>query len=60
MIQEFNLSLDGVIVTKPLGFMEFLKLEANSRLVLTDSGGLQEECCILGVPCVTLRDNTET
>jgi len=58
-IQGFNLSLDGVIVIKPLGFMEFLQLEANSRLVLTDSGGMQEECCILGVPCVTLRDNTE-
>ncbi len=39
--------------------MEFLQLEANARLVLTDSGGVQEECCILGVPCVTLRDNTE-
>jgi len=59
MIQEFNFSLEGVIVIKPLGFMEFLQLEANSRLVLTDSGGVQEECCILGVPCVTLRDNTE-
>ncbi|WNZ29546.1 MAG: UDP-N-acetylglucosamine 2-epimerase [Candidatus Bathyarchaeota archaeon] len=37
----------------------FLQLESNSRLVLTDSGGVQEETCILGVPCVTLRDNTE-
>ena len=59
MIQEFNLSLDGITVTEPLGFMEFLQLEANAKLVLTDSGGVQEECCILGVPCVTLRDNTE-
>ncbi len=39
--------------------MEFLQLESNSRLVITDSGGAQEETCILNVPCVTLRNNTE-
>ena len=44
---------------EPLGFLEFLQLEANAKLVLTDSGGVQEETCILKVPCVTLRDNTE-
>lgn len=43
----------------PLGYREFLSLEARAVLVLTDSGGVQEECCILKVPCVTLRDNTE-
>ena len=39
--------------------MGFLQLENKARLVLTDSGGVQEEACVLGVPCVTLRDNTE-
>ena len=43
----------------PLGYLEFLALHAEAGLMLTDSGGLQEEACCLGVPCVTLRDNTE-
>lgn len=44
---------------EPVGYLDFLELLSNSRLVLTDSGGVQEESCILHVPCVTLRDNTE-
>ena len=44
---------------EPLGYLDFLKLMAESRLVLTDSGGMQEETTILGVPCMTLRENTE-
>ncbi len=60
MVREFNLDVpEGIVFLEPLGFLEFLQLEANAKLVLTDSGGLQEESCILGVPCVTLRENTE-
>jgi UDP-N-acetylglucosamine 2-epimerase (non-hydrolysing) len=43
----------------PVDYLDFLNLEKGVRLVLTDSGGVQEETCILGVSCVTLRDNTE-
>jgi len=59
MVESFGFELDGIRAIEPLGFLEFLQLEAGARLALTDSGGVQEEACILGVPCVTLRDNTE-
>ena len=59
-LKEFGLDVSkGIRLIEPLGFLEFLQLEANAKLVLTDSGGVQEETCILKVPCVTLRDNTE-
>ena len=48
-----------LIITEPLGYLEFLSLMSESRLVLTDSGGIQEETTVLGVPCLTLRENTE-
>ena len=59
MMEEFGLSSRGITIVPPIGYLDFLVLETNARLVLTDSGGLQEETCILGVPCVTLRENTE-
>jgi UDP-N-acetylglucosamine 2-epimerase (non-hydrolysing) len=46
-------------VIEPVGYLEFLSLEADAGAVLTDSGGIQEETTYLGVPCFTLRDNTE-
>jgi UDP-N-acetylglucosamine 2-epimerase (non-hydrolysing) len=49
----------GVLPLPPLGYLELLGLLRRAALVLTDSGGLQEETTALGVPCVTLRDNTE-
>jgi UDP-N-acetylglucosamine 2-epimerase (non-hydrolysing) len=49
----------GIWVTEPLGYLEFLHLNMHARMVLTDSGGLQDETTALGVPCITLRHNTE-
>jgi UDP-N-acetylglucosamine 2-epimerase (non-hydrolysing) len=46
-------------ITEPLGYLSFLGLVAHSRMVLTDSGGIQEETTVLGVPCLTMRPNTE-
>jgi UDP-N-acetylglucosamine 2-epimerase (non-hydrolysing) len=67
MIEQFGYSsflssgnkAEGIWVTEPLGYLEFLHLNMNARVVLTDSGGLQEETTVLGVPCLTLRCNTE-
>ena len=60
MIAKFKLNVPECIeLIEPVGFMDFLMLEANAKAVLTDSGGVQEESCILKVPCVTLRENTE-
>ena len=52
-------SARGVKLIEPLGYLDFLALTAEARLVMTDSGGIQEETTALGVPCLTLRENTE-
>jgi len=52
-------ALEPLILVRPLGYDEMLRLNMSARTVLTDSGGLQEECCVLGTPCLTLRWNTE-
>jgi UDP-N-acetylglucosamine 2-epimerase (non-hydrolysing) len=58
-MEKFGIKTQDITIIEPLGYLHFLKLEAEARLLLTDSGGVQEEGCILGVPCVTFRDNTE-
>lgn len=59
-IKEFSLLIPrGVKTIAPVGYFDALVLQSNARIVMTDSGGLQEEACTLRVPCVTMRDNTE-
>lgn len=59
MMNHFGLKANSIEFIEPLNYLSFLQLESKAKLVLTDSGGVQEETCILKVPCVTLRDNTE-
>ena len=63
-IEEFGLkerveSIPNIIVSGPAGYLDFVALISKSNLVLTDSGGLQEETTALGIPCLTIRENTE-
>jgi UDP-N-acetylglucosamine 2-epimerase (non-hydrolysing) len=53
------LASSGILVLPPQGYLEMLGLMSGATVVLTDSGGIQEETTALGVPCLTLRDNTE-
>lgn len=64
MISQFDMDarvgkLSNLILTPPLGYLSFLNLMANARLLITDSGGIQEETTYLKIPCITLRKNTE-
>ena len=54
-----KLILKNIQITEPLGYMDFLQLETHASVILTDSGSMQEEACILHTPCVTRRDDTE-
>ncbi|MFO7971411.1 MAG: UDP-N-acetylglucosamine 2-epimerase [Desulfobacterales bacterium] len=63
-LKEFGLweqatACKNLILLHPIGYHEMLRLNMNATIMLTDSGGLQEECCVLGTPCLTLRWNTE-
>ena len=63
-LTEFNLieeisKIKNLKIIEPLGFLDLLALESNAKLILTDSGGIQEEACSLMVPCVVLRDKSD-
>jgi UDP-N-acetylglucosamine 2-epimerase (non-hydrolysing) len=58
-LDSFNVDIGNLQLIEPLDYLSFLHLESKAQLVFTDSGGVQEETCILQVPCITLRDNTE-
>jgi UDP-N-acetylglucosamine 2-epimerase (non-hydrolysing) len=67
MTEQFGLNgyfkeggrVEGIRLTEPLGYLQLLHLNLNAKIMLTDSGGLQEETTVLGVPCLTIRQNTE-
>lgn len=60
MMDKWGIAVpEGIVMSPPLPFMAFLSLWSRARLVITDSGGLQEETTALGIPCITVRENTE-
>lgn len=58
-LEEYQLTIKDVTLIDPLGYLDFLQLEQHAHLIVTDSGGVQEESCILQVPCITIRESTE-
>jgi UDP-N-acetylglucosamine 2-epimerase (non-hydrolysing) len=58
-VAVYSGAMPNLRCTEPLGYLNFMKLLSSARMVLTDSGGIQEETTVLGVPCLTLRENTE-
>ncbi|MDD5504387.1 MAG: UDP-N-acetylglucosamine 2-epimerase (non-hydrolyzing) [Candidatus Omnitrophica bacterium] len=59
MMAEFGFKLNGVISCQPLGYVDFHKLLQRARLIMTDSGGIQQEATVMDIPCLTLRNTTE-
>ena len=59
MMEKFGIDFPSITFHEPFGFADFLELERNANCVITDSGTVQEECCILKIRCVTIRDTTE-
>ena len=59
MANKFGISFGNIKMIEPLNYFAFLDMEKNAKLIMTDSGGVQEEACILNTPCITLRENTE-
>jgi len=58
-IQKFNVNTDNIIILEPFGFFDFVNLEQNSFMAISDSGTVQEEMCLFKIPTVTIRDSTE-
>ena len=58
-LQDKLEDIPNLYITEPIGYLDFMKLQMNAKLILTDSGGIQEESTYFGIPCLTLRENTE-